>query len=256
MIFYFSGTGNSMYVAEKIAVMQNEHFFSIAECMRNKRFDFTLKDDEKIGFIFPVYFYGIPTIVADFVRQLRLANYKAQYSFAVCTCGAISALSLNMFGKLLNKQDIKLNFGYTIIMPDNYIVLFNLMTPAEKIGGILANAEKSIAEVNAGIAECSLGIDKRYRGIFPHLMTFLSYSIYKAGRNTRHFYATDKCTGCGLCEKICPCGMIYMEDKHPVWTKGKCTQCLGCLHRCPVGCIEYGKKTVGRKRYVNPNVYK
>ena len=192
MIFYFSGTGNSMYAAEKIAAMQNEQLFSIAECMRNKRFDFTLKDDEKIGFIFPVYFYGIPTIVADFVRHLRLANYTTQYSFAVCTCGGISALSLNMFDKLLNKQNIKLNFGYTIIMPDNYIVLFNLITPAEKMAGVLANAEKSIAEVNARISECSSGIDKRYRGIFPHLMTFFSYSIYKAGRNTRHFYATDK----------------------------------------------------------------
>lgn len=54
MIFYFSGTGNSAWVARQLAEGQNEELLSIAmEIDRNKAYK--LKEGEKVGFVFPVY---------------------------------------------------------------------------------------------------------------------------------------------------------------------------------------------------------
>ncbi|WP_407057868.1 EFR1 family ferrodoxin [Gudongella oleilytica] len=59
--------------------------------------------------------------------------------------------------------------------------------------------------------------------------------------------------GCGVCEKICPSGTITMNMKRPEWTEERCIHCLACLHRCPQNAIQYGRKTDGRGRYINPN---
>lgn len=57
MIFYFSGTGNSAWVARQLAEGQNEELLSIAmEIDRNKAYK--LKEGEKVGFVFPVYAWG------------------------------------------------------------------------------------------------------------------------------------------------------------------------------------------------------
>jgi len=63
-------------------------------------------------------------------------------------------------------------------------------------------------------------------------------------------YATDDCTGCGLCGRICTAVSIKVGNK-PVWGKA-CTQCLGCLSRCPVSAIQYGRGTIAKGRYVHP----
>lgn len=38
------------------------------------------------------------------------------------------------------------------------------------------------------------------------------------------FYTSDKCVGCGLCSKLCPCKNIPMTDKRPVRNHN----CIGC----------------------------
>ena len=90
MIFYFSGTGNSAWVARQLAEGQNEELLSIAmEIDRNKAYK--LKEGEKVGFVFPVYAWGPPKIVLRFIHQLKLD--KPGYLFFVCTCGDDTAVS-------------------------------------------------------------------------------------------------------------------------------------------------------------------
>ena len=72
MIFYFSGTGNSKDAAVKIAGSLGEQVVDIAEAFYEENKVYTIKPGEKAGFIFPVYYYGPPTIVADFVKALDL----------------------------------------------------------------------------------------------------------------------------------------------------------------------------------------
>lgn len=68
-----------------------------------------------------------------------------------------------------------------------------------------------------------------------------------------NFHANNKCTKCGLCLKICPVNNIKMKDGNIKWN-GRCEQCMACIQYCPAEAIQFGNKTLNRKRYRNPNV--
>lgn len=252
MIFYFSGTGNSLYVARRIAAAENAAAACMARALREENLDFEIEEGEALGFVFPTYFYSVPSIVARFVQEARFNGANASnYIYAVMTCGGTIGNGMRRFGKLLNTRDLSLNAGFTIIMPDNYNILFDLLTPQDKVADLLAKCEKYIDASIAAISKREGKFNLR-TGPVPWLTSALMSRMYEVARRTRPFHATDKCVGCGLCEQICPCGAIAIKDKRPTWTAQKCTQCLACLHRCPTRAIEYGNLTKRRGRYVNP----
>ena len=84
MIFYFTGTGNSLYAAARLAHATADRVVSIAECMQRETFSFP-EPCERVGFVFPVYWYGLPVIVERFLDRLALGG--CDYVYAVVTCG-------------------------------------------------------------------------------------------------------------------------------------------------------------------------
>ena len=99
MIFYFTGTGNSLYAAKKLAD-EGEEVISIIDALRRKAVHYILKENEKLGFVFPVYFYTVSDPVLEFVRNLQVKN--AGFVYAVIPCGA----SIGLAGGFL-KQELK-----------------------------------------------------------------------------------------------------------------------------------------------------
>ena len=252
MIFYFSGTGNSKYVAQKMAQNLNEKLVSISDCLKKQEFSFTIDNNEQVGFVFPTYFYGVPSIIADFVGKLEFKNYSAQYVYTITTCGSGSGDLLHQLGKLLFARGIKLNGGAEVLLPDNYILLFNLLTKEEAQKDMFIEADRHIDTLINQIRD--KGLPPVKSGIWKFLQTKSSYPIYEYGRKTKHFYASDACNGCQLCERICPVSIITMDNGKPKWTEERCVQCLACLHHCPRKAIQHKKRTEERGRYINPNV--
>ena len=254
MIFYFSGTGNSEWAAKQIAEALGDTVVSIGDCTRNGRFSFAPTDGEQVGFVFPAYFYGVPTIVLDFIQRLDLQGCGDNYTFALCASGGDPANAHTMFRRALSRKGLHLDAAFELTMPDNYILMFDLLTPPDKAARLLEAAEGSIAAIISAVAEQRQVPPKS--GIGRWLKTTLAYPLYKYGRKTDRFYALADCNGCGLCARVCPCSMIEMQGRDPAWKSGRCTQCLACLHRCPKRAVQYGKKTLTRGRYVNPNAAK
>jgi NAD-dependent dihydropyrimidine dehydrogenase PreA subunit len=251
MIFYFSGTGNSLYVAKKIQESENDELINVSKALNEKNFNYKIKKDEKIGFVFPVYFYGLPIILIDFINKLKIETDEIPYIYTVITYGSAMGNADKSLEKLLKSNNLHLDGSFSVKMPENYVVIFNI-DDEDKINLSLDRAEKDI-----GILVNDIKLNKKgnfaKHGYFK-LFTPIVYKAYNMMRNTKKFHVNDNCTGCASCEQICPSNVIVMENKKPKWIKNKCSHCTACINRCLSKSIDYGNRTKKRRRYINPNV--
>lgn len=152
--------------------------------------------------------------------------------------------------KALHRKGLALDSAFTVKMPSNYIIGFDV-DPQEMVQSILSNAEKKLKEINTVIGQRQKGVYDTIPGKSPALKSNFANPLFnRFAMNTKKFYATDQCNGCKKCERICPLHTISVADK-PVWGQS-CTQCLACINNCPTQAIQYGKTTVNRGRYVHP----
>lgn len=246
MVFWFSGTGNSRSAALRLAQMTNEQAVSISEAVREERFAYTLGSGERVGLVIPVYFWGIPAMVETFLSNLQITNREGHYTYAVLVCGGSACNAVSRVQKYL-----QLDYYSELIMPDNCVILFDLKPP-EDIRICLQQAEPALGKIYNKVRTREKG--KISPGMLSILMSRLAGKKYDKARKTEPFHSTDACAGCGKCVEYCPDRIIEMHDGHPVWTANMCDLCLGCINRCPNKAIQYGKATIGRRRYVHPSL--
>lgn len=247
MVFYFSGTGNSQYAAERIAAHTCDELRSISAAIKDGEFTYSAST---LGFVLPVYYMGIPAIVERFISELTVEG--AEYTYVVLTCGALTANAGGMIKKLLGQRGIKVDAVFSTVMVDGYTML--LPPPNQKLEGkILSRSDRQLDRICKRIDGKAKVAHDNHRWPFPRLVTKLAYPAYHKKRITAPFYVTDKCLGCGLCWGLCPEEAIKITDDKPRWVKDKCSLCLSCMNHCPTAAIQYGSKTEQRGRYINPN---
>lgn len=254
MIFYFSGTGNSLQAARSIAAHNGEETVSIAAAVNSKAdyYEYTLKESETIGFVYPIYAWGPPKMVLKFIERLKLNNYNNNYTFSVATCGENIGNTMKVMDKALVKRNMKLDSGFSVVMPNNYIIIGDVDSK-EVEAKKLAAAEEALKNISKVIKERKKGVFEVEKGFMPWLLTSVINPLFNRNAvDTKKFYAKDNCTSCGICEKVCNCNNIKVQEK-PQWGN-ECTQCLACIHYCPVKAVQYGKGTEKKGRYTNPNV--
>jgi ferredoxin len=241
-IIYFSATGNSKYVATRLAKDKDRLIF-IPDAIRNGNFE--IKDDS-IGIVSPTYFWGLPSIVKEFFQK---ATFHADYLYFVATYGTTPGSIGVMARKLIKGK--KIDSFYSVRMVDTYTPIFDISTK-RKQDKFTKHTEEEIDKIIESIAK------KEYKtkmnGQIPSFITnAISQPLYEnKKRLTSRLFVNENCIGCGLCARKCPINAIEMIDKKPVWVKEKCVMCLGCLHRCSKFAIECGKKTKNHGQYQNP----
>lgn len=254
MIFYFSGTGNSLYIAKSIAEQNNENLISIASTIKKDKecYEYTLKDNEVIGIVYPVYAWAPPKQVMEFMKKLKLMNYNNNYIFTVATCGANIGNTVEVINKALKEKNLHLNSGFSVVMPNNYIISGNVDTK-EVENKKLLEAEQVIATIINVIKHRADNVYQVKKGLLPIVMTSMINPLFnKHALNTKKFHVNEKCNGCGLCEKVCNSRTIKVQEK-PIWGNN-CTQCLACIHLCPNNAIQCGKGTEKKGRYKHPKI--
>ncbi|MBQ2974462.1 MAG: EFR1 family ferrodoxin [Clostridia bacterium] len=236
MIFYFSATGNSCHVAKRIADATGDRIISVTECLKKGAFDFNAKDGETIGFITPVYNFGLPVTVIDFINRLNL-NHRG-YVFTLVTFGGFSGGASKMIKALLKEKGIKTDAQYSVRMPDTWTPVYDL-SDKEKI---CETNRKADIKIDGIIKK----ISKKVNGNFDSRRIPFGdkfYGGYEEMRKTSTLSVSSNCIGCGLCAEQCPVNAIEIRNGKPVWVKDKCAMCLGCLHHCPSFAIQRGEKT-------------
>lgn len=257
MIFYFSGTGNSLYAAKSAGDHLGDRLVSIVKILRaasaagETTYRFSLDPDERVGFVFPVYAWGPPLPVLWFIDHLVLENYDGNFIYSIVTCGKNTGNTLEVAGRHLKDRNYRLDTGFHLVMPNNYMIAGDVYSK-DKEAAVLEEAKLSLDYIIPFLQARTTGVFKTEKGAMPWLLTGVINRAFNLNRDkSRPFYATDSCTACGICEKVCTSSNIKVGRK-PVWGKN-CSQCLACINYCPVRAIEYGRSTIGKGRYTNPD---
>ena len=252
MIFYFSGTGNCRYAAEKLAHRLGVDAIDMMDAIRHRWYAYDCRK-EPVGFVLPTYYWGLPIQVAGFLTRLACQWGKKPYVFLVLTCGQSTGDAGNMFAQWMKERALPFSATFAVKMVDNYVPLF-AVPPKEEIVRLLEEADVALDEVAAQILRQECGDFNQLKGRAPKLITKTIYPFYRHRRKTRHFAVSDDCIGCGRCQRECPAKTIGMEDGKPVWKKPQCILCLHCLHACPTHAISYGSRSKKHGQYMNPNL--
>lgn len=237
MIFYFTGTGNSEWVAKQLANGTGDRAVNIS------RDEVTLAPtDDKIGIVFPIYAWGAPKPMEDFLKTVKLPD--TCYTYMVCTCGSDCGMADKQIEEIIGKT---LNAKMSLPMANNYIQGGNCASEEEAKKAIQA-AKPKLDKIIKAINE-QAAFEDLTRGFAPVVLTKAIHPAFlKLASSDKKFFVTDACLGCGLCEEFCPNKNIKLKDKKPQW-QGNCCQCTSCINRCPSEAIQYGKATKNRRRY-------
>lgn len=245
IVFWFSGTGNSLAIARDLAAaLGDAELVPMAKVIGGQ-----IPTAERVGFVFPVYGFGLPGIVADFLRKLPV-NSRAYY-FSVADCGGLPGAPHRQAQRILRAGGGRLAAGWTLFMPANYPVMHDSPPAArqqeyfDKMKERLPGIAGTIGRSQPGPLEDS---SVPFRWI-AHLVNHMA--IRKFRKSGRNFWVEATCRQCGLCAKVCPVDNIRPVDKKPTWLN-HCEQCMACLQWCPVEAIQYGAATKTRKRYHHP----
>ena len=245
MILYFSGTGNSAYVAKRIGKEIDDEVIDLFAKIQNHDFS-EMYTERPLIIVATTYAWRIPHIVQKWIENTSFSGNRNIYF--ILTCGG----SIGNAGKYLAKLCQKKKMNYCgcmgITMPENYIALFS--TPSQKEAlQTITQAEPVLEQAIRHIKNGTTFPQRKSSFKDTINSSIINDLFYPLFVHSRKFYATSECISCGKCVQGCPLNNIYMDNGKPVW-KNDCTHCMACICRCPKEAIEYGKHTKGLPRYV------
>lgn len=248
VIYYFTGTGNSLWVARKLA----DTLGSTEVVPMSGHQDKTRRIvPETVGLIFPVYIWGVPAPVIRFVNTLEIL--ERGYFFAVAVNGGQVSNTLVQLKKIIARNGMNLSAGFQIKMPSNYIP-WGGPGPKERQLELFRLAHEKISHI-AGLVKKKAVLPVEKGPLWQRILFTAIYKISfsKVPGMDRSFWSDKKCNACGICAKVCPVENIVMAEGKPAWNH-RCEQCLACLQWCPQEAIQYGNKTPGYERYHHPEI--
>ena len=252
VIYYFTGTGNSLIAARKVAA-------ALADCeilpiapLRDRPGTIVPAAD-RVGIVCPVYDAGLPVIVKEFAGRLDVSG--AVYVFGIVTMGGMGVSALHQLDGILARHcGKKLDAAFAVTMPGNFPPV-GRSRMVERGDPVLGAADKRLAEIAGAIGK-GLSVPP---GVSP-LSTLIKCITYGPFIRDVHgmdasFSVEDSCTSCGTCAKVCPVKNIVLENGRPVW-QHRCELCCACLHFCPVEAVQLNvfQGTKGRGRYRHPDL--
>ena len=244
MVIYFSGTGNSRYCGKKIAESTGDVSVDGNTLVKSgEKGSFT--SDKPFVFVAPTYSWQIPHAFEKLIRESDFDGSKDAYF--VMTCGDDIG-NAGEYNKAICR-DLGLTYKGTaaVKMPENYIAMFGVPEKKESLE-IIKKADGYLAEISKTIIDGGI-LTAENGGIAGRLKSgIVNKLFYTLCVKSKSFRSDDRCTSCGKCERICPMNAVKLVDGRPVWGKG-CTHCMACISYCPAEAIEYGKKSVGKRRY-------
>lgn len=246
MIIYFTGTGNSKYLARELSKLIDDELVCANEYIK-KGVCPTFTSQRPFVFVGPVYSWRIARIFENFILKSKFSGEGTTSCYFVLNAGDSAGGAKK---KLIDLCDEK-GFGFKgmceLVMPENYTALFT--APSDAVIKEQFNRADVIIKEFAKVVEDRAFYKSKDAGFVKNFLTNIVNPVFfRFIVKDKKFEVSDKCISCGLCEKKCPLNNIMLVDGEPTW-HGRCTHCMACINYCPVEAINYGKGTVKKKRY-------
>lgn len=243
MILYFTGTGNSRFVADQLGQMVGDQVISLNDYLKaGKPGDFP--SEVPYIFVTPTYMSRMPIRVERFLHESRFdAGRKAYFVF---TAGQAVGNAHKYCAKLSEEKQLKYCGTAVVKMPANYVVMYDVL-PKEEAASAAENAIPEIRKIADAIQRGDkLEIDPELAGHKPFSMIAPAFTTLMV--SAKSFQANEGCVGCGTCQSVCPLNNIHLNNGKPIWGD-ECMHCMACISICPHKAIDYGSKTADRNRY-------
>ncbi len=234
LIFYFTGTGNCLYVARQLAD-DNTELLSIPQLMKQKELNF---EADEIGLVYPIYGHMPPYMVRQFLKRAEL---KADYTFAILTFGARKCNAVEILDGITREAGYRFNYISTLIMVDNWLPNFD-MNEQVKMDKHIPENLAAIKDDISGHKHWMQPVSQEERDQHAGFMAFsgLDPEVGFLKRSEKYFVVTDRCIGCEICTDVCPRGN-YSLASNGIKTDGDCEFCFACIQNCPQKAIKFAK---------------
>jgi ferredoxin len=253
-LFYFSATGNSLSLTRNLSNELGDcEIVSIAKAVNNETIKITTT---RIGIVFPVFAWGMPRIVEEFVSKLSFSSKP--YIFAIATCVAIQGNTLKDLKKALRLKGADLNAGFAVKAGRSSLMQLNSL---DNIIIRLDRHRLRIKDADNRMPEMLAKIEKLVKhkpetsswaaNIFGSMFHGLAVKTFKNIDST--FVVEDSCKACGNCANLCPRSNIVIENGRPTFLHS-CEFCHACIQWCPNFAIKHPNFDNTLKQYRNPTV--
>lgn len=218
LVFYFTATGNSLFVARALS----DDPISIPQALKEGKLDF---EADEIGFVFPDYAASAPLIMREFIEKAR---FNAPYIFSVITFGNFAANVADWWNDFCKQKNVTNNYINTLLMVDNYLPVFDMNEQIKIDKNISENLSEIVADIDSQRQFIShVDSDEQMRQWLKRLQD--EHFPMKAEKLLA--LNEELCIGCGICTAVCPHGNFKITGKANF--NGSCEYCLACVHACP-----------------------
>ncbi len=251
VIYYYSGTGNSLSVARQV-VGQLGHTDLIS--IYNLRDDAKVPEEyDRVGICTPTCFIQPPRIVKEICEKMEIL--RSRKVFIIATAGGGDGfVRIDLKNILQPKTDHPVQ-TFFVRMPPNHIVGFDPF-PEEAANDLLNHAKEAATKIAEEIKSDAPPeeIEVPDREKLTETSRSFNSSLGVDRESTEGgFYTSDACTKCGTCVKLCKNGNITLTEEGVVWGHD-CQQCMACIQWCPEEAICHPNVLKERKHYRNPDI--
>jgi len=247
MILYFTGTGNSKFVADYLAEKLDDETVSLNKIIKSGE-KLNCSSEKPYVIVAPIYAWRLPAVVEETITNSQLDGCKNVY--CIVTMGENSGNTDKYIKKIISDKGMNFTGYIGVAMQNNYLFMEKMPKPreaAKALNIVIPKLDKIAASINAG--QPLKKDDKTPMAALMSGVVNMGFNRFMV--KNQELKADSDCISCGKCAQLCPVNNIDMSEGKPSF-KGNCCGCLACLHHCPKQAINVKNQTQDKGRYICP----